>query len=100
MAVEIESLRTVRDGYLVNSAIGAAFVDAYYRVSPPVARVVAQSDGMKRGVRVAFVPVIAASRWFVAAPGITVAVAIAMAILGAGACCRFRRVAVCVNQGA
>ncbi len=91
MAVEIDSLRAVRDGYLVNSAIGAAFVDAYYRVSPPVARVVAQSGAMKQGVRVALAPVVAVSRWFVAAPGLTMALALVIALLGASALRRIRR---------
>ncbi len=91
MAAQIGSLRAVRDGYLVNSAIGAAFVDAYYRVSPPVARVVAQSGAMKQGVRVALAPVVAVSRWFVAAPGLTMAMALVIALLGASALQRIRR---------
>ncbi len=91
MAAQIGSLRAVRDGYLVNSAIGAAFVDAYYRVSPPVARVVAQSGVMKQGVRVALAPVVAVSRWFVAAPGLTMALALVIALLGASALQRIRR---------
>jgi len=85
MAAEIKSLRDVRDGYLVNTAIGAAFVDAYYRISPPIARVVARSDAMKQGVRVVLAPVVAASRWFVATPGLTAALTLAIAMLGAAA---------------
>ncbi len=37
MAEEIDILRQFRDQYLLTNAIGTAFVDLYYNISPPVA---------------------------------------------------------------
>lgn len=37
-AVEVDILRRFRDERLVRSALGRAFVSAYYRISPPIAR--------------------------------------------------------------
>lgn len=34
-------LRGLRDGYLLNSPVGTAFIDAYYRTAPPLARYLA-----------------------------------------------------------
>lgn len=37
MAEEIDILRQLRDRYLLTNAIGTAFVDVYYNISPPLA---------------------------------------------------------------
>ena len=47
MAQEIDALRDVRDAYLLNNVSGTAFVDAYYRFSPPVADLIAEHDALR-----------------------------------------------------
>lgn len=56
MAAQIDTLRAVRDTYLLDNALGTAFVDAYYRVSPAIADVVAQSPVLAALVRLLLVP--------------------------------------------
>ena len=58
MAGEIEVLRGFRDGYLLDSGVGTAFVDAYYRLSPTVADWVAQSSTLAALVRLILAPVL------------------------------------------
>ena len=71
MADEIGALRAVRDAYLLDSALGTAFVDVYYRVSPPIADAVSQSPVLRGAVRVVLTPVVALSKGVLAAPGLT-----------------------------
>jgi len=72
MAAEIGSLRVVRDTYLMDTALGAAFVDAYYRISPPIAGVVAESRVAKAVVRAALAPVVAVSGRTMPAAGMAI----------------------------
>ncbi len=58
LASDIDTLRSVRDAFMLDNAVGTAFVDAYYRVSPAVADVVAQSPVLAAMVRMVLVPVI------------------------------------------
>jgi hypothetical protein len=58
LVAEIDTLRTVRDTYLLDNAVGSAFVDSYYRVSPAIADAVAQSPVLAAAVRLVLVPVI------------------------------------------
>ncbi|MBI3926362.1 MAG: hypothetical protein HY319_12550 [Armatimonadetes bacterium] len=51
-------LRQFRDRWLLTNAPGRAFVDAYYRWSPPVAQVIANSAPLRFGARVVLTPVI------------------------------------------
>jgi hypothetical protein len=83
LATEIELLREWRDGALLGSGAGAALTDAYYRLSPPVARRVAESDVLAGAVRVALVPVIGAIRGEGSAEWIVFIVVPALALLGA-----------------
>lgn len=69
MAGELDVLRAVRDGWLLPHALGTAFVDSYYRMSPPVADRVAASDGARYAVRAVLEPIIGLSRLFMRAPG-------------------------------
>ena len=62
VAAQIDVLRRWRDDSLLRSGAGAAIADAYYRVSPPVARRVAESDTLAGVVRTALAPVIAVIR--------------------------------------
>ena len=52
-------LRDFRDEWLLTNSAGTALVDAYYRVSPPVADAVADSPVLALAVRVALLPVLA-----------------------------------------
>lgn len=58
LAGQIDTLRAVRDEYLLSNAAGTAFVDAYYQVSPAIADVVAKSPVLASIIRVLLVPVI------------------------------------------
>lgn len=78
MAREIQSLRDVRDAYMMNTALGAAFADAYYRISPPIARAVSEYPAAKTVVRAVLAPVVAVSGWTMAAPGAVAAGALAL----------------------
>lgn len=59
LAQEIDVLRRMRDAHLLDNAAGAAFVDTYYRLSPPIARRVASSPQAKAVVRAVLNPVLA-----------------------------------------
>jgi len=54
---ELAALRNFRDDVLLKSALGAAFVDAYYSMSPPIADAVAEQPWLAKGVRVILTPV-------------------------------------------
>jgi hypothetical protein len=55
---EIQILRQFRDEYLLTSAMGKAFVDLYYMISPPIAELVIEHPGLKPIVRAGLLPVI------------------------------------------
>ena len=59
MAQEIDVLREARDIYLLNNATGTAFVDTYYRFSPPIADFVARHPSVAATTRVLLTPIIA-----------------------------------------
>ena len=58
LAPEIHILRDFRDSYLLTNAPGTAFVDIYYRLSPPLAEHVAKNAYLAAGVRLLLRPVI------------------------------------------
>lgn len=70
MAAEIDTLRVIRDSYLLSNPLGAAFVDGYYRVSPAIADVVAQSPVLAAVVRLLLTPVLFAGKMLVTMPGV------------------------------
>jgi polyhydroxybutyrate depolymerase len=61
MAEEIQILRKFRDEYLLTNTVGQAFVDFYYKVSPPIAESITEHPSLKPIVRVALMPVVAMS---------------------------------------
>ncbi len=69
LANDINVLRAVRDSYMLNNAVGAAFVDTYYRLSPPVADAVANNALLKAAVRTLLTPVVIVSSFVLAMPG-------------------------------
>ena len=61
MASEIQILRSFRDKYLLTTPSGQAFVDLYYKVSPPIADFVTGHPSLKPVVRAGLVPAVALS---------------------------------------
>ncbi len=57
----VKILREFRDGYLLTNIPGRAFVSLYYKVSPPIADFIRESEILKAFVRVALLPLIAVS---------------------------------------
>ena len=57
----VQLLRRFRDLYLMPHKIGRAFVDAYYRYSPPVADVIAKHDILRMMVRCTLLPLVGLS---------------------------------------
>lgn len=68
LAAEIDTLRAFRDRYLLSNALGVAFVDAYYHISPSVAVTIAEQPMVAAGIRVMLVPIILACEVMLEAP--------------------------------
>jgi len=60
IAAELDSLREFRDTKLEPNRIGRNLVAFYYAVSPPLADIIARSEGMRALVRLQLDPVIRA----------------------------------------
>jgi hypothetical protein len=58
MAQEINILRRFRDTKMEPNMVGRNFIHIYYNVSPPLARIIAQSKIMKAFVRLYLKPLI------------------------------------------
>ncbi|MDI9569429.1 MAG: carboxypeptidase regulatory-like domain-containing protein [Pseudomonadota bacterium] len=58
MEPHVEILRNFRDVYLMNNDLGRRFVNLYYRYSPPIAAVIAKSELLRLGARIALAPVV------------------------------------------
>ncbi|HEU0203129.1 MAG TPA: CFI-box-CTERM domain-containing protein [Burkholderiaceae bacterium] len=67
MAPEVQSLRQFRDRYLLTHAPGRAFVDFYYRISPPLAETIRANEYARTAVRMVLWPVVFAVNHPVAA---------------------------------
>ena len=67
---KVAELRAFRDHMLMTNAPGRLFVSAYYRLSPPIADVIAGHEWMKSGVRLMLLPLIFAVEHPVAALGL------------------------------
>jgi len=61
MAAEVQVLREFRDGHLLTNAVGQAFVDFYYRASPPIAKFLDDHAALKPVVRIGLMPAVAMS---------------------------------------
>ncbi len=62
MDSNVDILRQFRDSYLVTNPVGRGIVSAYYRFSPPVARLIDNHPGSKPVVRGMLWPAVALSR--------------------------------------
>jgi hypothetical protein len=54
----VKILRDFRDIFLLTNSAGKAFVDFYYRTSPPVAQFIAKNEFLKGAVRIGLMPVV------------------------------------------
>jgi hypothetical protein len=63
LAPEVVELREFRDRYLLTNQAGQAFVDWYYRASPPVAAFIAEHESLKTAVRWGLAPVVYAVKY-------------------------------------
>jgi hypothetical protein len=63
-ASQLDTLRDFRDQVLLENTLGALFVEAYYKVSPPVAAFIAKSDFLRAVVREMLLdPLVNLLRW-------------------------------------
>ncbi|MBK7552335.1 MAG: fibronectin type III domain-containing protein [Syntrophaceae bacterium] len=58
MAPEVALLREFRDTYLLTNGPGRAFVDCYYRVSPPIAEFIRRDEDLRRIARAVLWPLV------------------------------------------
>jgi len=58
MAQDVMVLKAFRDRHLLTNGPGRAFVQWYYRVSPPMATVIARHDALRSAARFALTPVV------------------------------------------
>jgi len=61
MAPHVKILRDFRDRFLLESSIGKAFVNFYYKYSPPIADFIAKHDNLRAMVRVSLLSVVGVS---------------------------------------
>lgn len=58
MAPQVQVLREFRDRYLLTNGPGRLFVAGYYRTSPPIAKLIADSETLRATVRAALLPIL------------------------------------------
>jgi hypothetical protein len=85
LAPEVARLREVRDRYLLASGIGRSLVAGYYRLSPPLASVVAGSPRLRAVIRLALTPVLAWAGLALWSPALGVTLPfVALSLVGVG----------------
>jgi len=55
---EVKVLRDFRDEYLKTNSLGRMFVETYYYISPPIAKVISDSEILKSMIRVVLTPIV------------------------------------------
>ena len=88
LAPQVQLLREFRDRYLMTNAPGRLFVSTYYRISPPVATFIAESEALRAIVRAGLIPVIGWVSLFMWSP--ILGLAIPVTCLGLGTRLAFR----------
>jgi hypothetical protein len=76
----LDVLRNFRDDFLLTNRPGRAFVDVYYRTSPPLADFIADRDWLRVVVRGALLPVIIAIEYPLMVIALIVAALLAFAV--------------------
>jgi hypothetical protein len=82
MAEEIQILREFRDEYLLNSPVGEALVEFYYKVSPPIAEFITEHPSLKPIVRAGLLPAVALSTIAVSSTPVEKIVLVGLLVLG------------------
>lgn len=57
-AKEVQILRNFRDKKLKNNFFGLLFIEFYYKISPPIAKLVGKNEFLKKIVRAGLKPII------------------------------------------
>jgi hypothetical protein len=84
MEPQVQLLRDFRDRFLLTTPAGRGFVALYYKLSPPVADVIAHSETLRAAVRTTLLPVIWLAGVSMKSPGI--GLTIVLVVLGVLPC--------------
>jgi len=79
MAGDVVTLRRFRDDHLMKSEAGRAFVQLYYRYSPPVAEFIRERDWLRAVVRGALWPIVTVIKH--PAPAASIVLLLALAVV-------------------
>lgn len=82
LAPQVQVLRQFRDRHLLTNAPGRLVTAAYYRISPPLAEVVARSKPLRSVVRAGLTPIIGWTELFMWSPILGFAISLAFLVLG------------------
>jgi len=82
LAPQVRLLREFRDRYLLTNGPGRLFTAAYYRISPPLAEMVGNSEILRAIVRAGLVPVIGWTALFMWSPVLGLVIPLACGGLG------------------
>lgn len=80
MAKEVQIFREFRNQFLLTNSVGKYFVKAYYQLSPPIADVIVQHEGLRAMTRAALYPLLGLS-WIALKYGFLSAVLAFMAMM-------------------
>jgi len=81
MAGEVQTLRDFRDEYLITTPLGHAFVNLYYKLSPPIAEFITDHPSLKPVVRDGLLPAVVVSTLVVNSTPAEKAVALVVLLL-------------------
>ena len=82
LAPQVQLLREFRDRYLLTNGPGRAFVTAYYRMSPPLAKLIEASEFLRAIVRAALLPVFGWAALVLWSPGLGLGVSLVALAFG------------------
>jgi glucose/arabinose dehydrogenase len=86
LAREVQIMRQFRDRYLLTNGLGRSLVAAYYRLSPPLARVIAANGVVRGATRGALRPLVWWAHLALDSPALGLALAGGGLVAGGGAC--------------